>query len=125
MADTVKRLHDRAFMECSKLSLLRLCTSLEYLGKYAFKSCVKLEAVFIPESCREIGVAAFEGCEKLTILNVPQHVNFGIEFIADTALVRASPFNMDRLGRYEVNQHHEVVEWVRNINSDGDFTLHR
>ena len=124
MADTVKRIHDRAFMECSKLSIMRLSTTLEYIGNYAFKSCVKLEAVFIPESCREIGMIAFEGCEQLIILNVPQHVHLGIEFIADTALLRASPFTVDGFGRYEVNQHDEVVEWVLNINSDSEIGLH-
>lgn len=83
-------------MECSKLALLRLSTTLAYIGSYAFKSCIKLEAVFIPESCREIGMVAFEACEKLMILNVPQYVHLGVEFIADTALLRVSPFTGDK-----------------------------
>lgn len=90
-------------MECSKLSMLRLSTTLEYIDSYAFKSCIKLEAVFIPESCREIGMVAFEACEKLMILSVSRHVHFGVEFIADTALLRASSFIVDRNGRYDVS----------------------
>lgn len=125
MADTVKQINQRAFMECSKLSLIKFPKSLLYIGSYAFKACVKLEAIFIPESCREVGMVAFEGCKKLMVLNVSRHALLRIEFIADTALLRASPFTVNINGRYKENQHDEVLQWVRNINSDGDFALHR
>ena len=46
--------------------------------------------------------------------------------IKDTALIRASPFEIDEVDEYDANINENVNEWIKNINGDDDqFALHR
>ena len=98
---------------------MKLSRNLEYIGEYAFYRC-SLTSIFIPPSCREIGNYAFQYCHKLIIFHVPHHTLIGIKAILDTALFEASPFEVNANYNYE-----EVNEWVKEINEDDEYELHR
>ena len=123
IADTVKRIQRWAFNVCWNLSYVRLSKNLQYIEYEAFSCCKSLGSIFIPPSCREIGYMAFE-CEKLIILRVPQHTNLGTQVIRWTALIDASPFELDGYGSY-YDHDTNVNEWIKNINQHEEFALHR
>ncbi|GFH44367.1 leucine-rich repeat domain-containing protein [Chaetoceros tenuissimus] len=131
MADTVKRIEEKAFMDCTRLVFVKLSTNLEYIGLCAFACCCDLTSIFIPPSCREIVRYAFQMCERLIIFHVPQHTQLGDGMIEETALLEASPF-ADRGLAYGHEDHpeysninNEVKEWLKNINHAEEFALHR
>ena len=125
MSDTVIRIEEMAFAGCENLSYVRLSRNLEYIGDYAFIDCTALTSIFIPPSCREIKYGAFENCFKLIIFHVPRQTQISEQVIARTALIRASPFEVNEYGWYN-GIIESVNEWVRNINGDDDqFALHR
>jgi len=124
MADTVKRIERDVFGGCHSLEFVRLSKNLEYIGVEAFAYCKALTSIFIPPSCREICQYAFEKCQKLIILHVPEHTTLGFGVIADTALFKAfktSPF-ANEFGSYNEER---VSEWIKNVNEDEEFALHR
>ena len=124
MADTVKRIEWRAFEECWSLKFVKLSRNLEYIGGWAFYACYSLPSIFIPPSCTEIEDGAFCDC-KLLILGLPQNVQLGESAFENTALLEASPFETDARGDYENNNEEEVVQWIRSINDEEAYTLHR
>ena len=112
MSDTVRRIEEQAFDNCRSLQFVKISRNLEYIGEYAFEDCVSLTSIFIPPSCRVIDEYAFHMCINLTIFNVPQHTQLLGEYvIAGTALFRAAPV--------------EDNEWVKGINEDEEYELHR
>ena len=126
LSDTVRRVEYRSFSICKKLVFVKLSRNLEYIGESALDDCQSLTSIFIPPSCREIDEDAFSNCEKLIIFSVPQHTTLGVNVIAKTALIRASPFDTDRYGRY--SNHEEVNTWIKNrhrTDEDDEFSLHR
>ncbi|GFH57099.1 hypothetical protein CTEN210_13575 [Chaetoceros tenuissimus] len=126
MADTVQRILECAFMGCTCLSRVRLSRNLEYIGESLFADCLSLTSLFIPPSCREIAYAAFHKCRDLIILCVPEHTRLGRYVISKTALARTSPFRTLQDGDYSVYQNNdEINEWIKNINQNEEFALHR
>jgi hypothetical protein len=129
MADTVKRIEFRGFMGCSSLVYVRLSTILEYIGRDAFFGCEFLTSIFIPPSCQRIDDAAFYKCEMLRIFHVPQDTHLGLAVIGDTELLEeASPFDDYNCGNYKCadwNITNDVNQWIKNINNDEEFALHR
>ncbi|GFH50296.1 hypothetical protein CTEN210_06772 [Chaetoceros tenuissimus] len=126
MADTVRRIEWSAFASCNSLVFVRLSRNLEVIGDYAFCGCDSLTSIFIPPSCAVIDKCAFYGSSDLRILHVPRHTHLGEGVIERTALIRASPFEVDQYGKYDVNITESVNEWIRNLNGDDDqFALHR
>ena len=59
----------------------------------------------------------------MIIFIVPDNTRIGENVIADTALLKASTFDPDEEGDYENTQ--EVNAWIKNINDDEEFALHR
>ncbi|GFH50168.1 leucine-rich repeat domain-containing protein [Chaetoceros tenuissimus] len=115
MSDSVRRIEREAFQYCESLKFVKLSRNLEYIGLNAFEDCEALSSIFIPPSCIEIGDEAFCGCSKLIIFCVPRHTMIGIKAIRGTELFYASPFDADV----------RVHEWVKRINEDDDYELHR
>ena len=124
MSDDVRRIEDWAFSCCKSLVFVRLSRSLEFIGAGAFYGCGSLTSIFIPPSCREIGRNAFALCEKLIIFSVSENTRIGENIFAKTKLFQLSPFEeVDGFGRY--NNHDQVNEWVRDINTNQEYALHR
>ncbi|GFH61926.1 hypothetical protein CTEN210_18402 [Chaetoceros tenuissimus] len=124
MADTVVRIKGSAFYGCRSLFFCKLSINLEYIGRGVFYGC-NLYSVFIPPTCREICVRAFDSNEKLSILNVPQHVELGRSIIPHTALAKSSPFQLKGNGWYDDEINDNMNTWIKNMNRDEKFTLHR
>ncbi|GFH61895.1 hypothetical protein CTEN210_18371 [Chaetoceros tenuissimus] len=123
MANNVERIERSAYYRCYSLVFVKLSTSIESIGAYAFLFCESLNSIFVPVSCREIDICALDGCSKLIILSVPQHTTLYEDVIANTALIKASPFDTNVRGRYENDE--EVNEWIKNRLADNQFSLHR
>ncbi|GFH47154.1 surface antigen BspA-like [Chaetoceros tenuissimus] len=119
MADTVKRIGEGAFYWCRKLSFIQLSRGLESIGESAFYECVSLTSIYIPLSCRTICNEAFGGCRKLIILRVPQDTQLGEQVIVRTALIQASPLD------YEHSNNEEINEWIKRIDNNDEYALHR
>jgi hypothetical protein len=122
--NSVKRIEKSAFFDCRSLELVRLSRSLEFIGEYAFDGCESLTSIFIPPSCREIGRGAFSWCEQLFILGLPQNVELDEDVFQCTALIKKSPIELDGNGWYDRNDE-EVVQWVKSINNEETYALHR
>ncbi|GFH47098.1 leucine-rich repeat domain-containing protein [Chaetoceros tenuissimus] len=126
MADSVRRIEGSAFFTyCDGLEFIRLSRSLEFIGKDAFYGCVSLTSIFIPPSCREIDEYVFERCTKLIILGLPQNVELGEYVFQNTALIEASPIETDENGYYDRNDDEIVIQWIKSINNEEVFALHR
>ena len=124
MADTVRRIKKEAFEECWSLKFIKLSRNLEYIGEWALWSCHSLTSIFIPPSCRKIYNCAFVGCKKLIILGLPQNVELGEDVFQNTSLIVASPVEVDD-GYYEEDDDEAAIQWVRNINNEEAYALHR
>lgn len=124
MADTVRRIGEKAFKGCKRLLYVKLSSNLEYIGICAFYGCESLISIFLPPSCTEVDDEVFYGCEDLIIFCVHLNTQLGENVIAGTSLIYRSPFETDYLGQYEDNNE-EVNEWIKNLNGDEEYALHR
>ena len=126
MADTVKRIEFCAFLHCYSLKFVKFSRNLEYIGFAAFRCCESLISIFIPPSCREIEDCAFHACHQLIIFHVPHTIELGEGVIAETALIRASPFEEYKFSFGEYQNNEEVNAWIKNTNGDDEeYALHR
>ncbi|GFH61966.1 hypothetical protein CTEN210_18442 [Chaetoceros tenuissimus] len=125
MPDTVRRIEDKVFYGCDSLVFIRLSRNLEFIGWKAFWYCSSLTSIFIPPSCREIERSAFHGCEKLIICNVPEETQVGREVFNGTALIKKSSIDSDQNNQYDSTYEEEVVRWVKSINHEEEYDLHR
>ena len=118
-ADSVVRIKSCAFRFCKSLVYVKLSINLEYIGEGTFQEC-NLSSVFLPPRCREVGGAAFSRNANLTIVHVPQDVELEGGVFAKTNMITDSPFGVFVRGTIE-----EVNNWMKNINNDERFSLHR
>ena len=72
------------------------------------------EVIIVLPGVEMIPEYTFAGCKHTTI---------GIKAIMYTALIEASPFEIDGWGEYDNND--EANSWIRNINQNEEFALHR
>lgn len=77
----VKRIGQRAFMQCVGLREICLPDSLEEIGSAAFIDCISLGSLKLPDGLRRIGDSAFRCCEGLREAVIPDSV----EHIGDSA----------------------------------------
>ncbi|GFH56686.1 hypothetical protein CTEN210_13162 [Chaetoceros tenuissimus] len=143
-ANTVVRVGMHAFEDCESLVFVKWSIHLEYIGECAF-SCCNLSSVFMTPSCREIRAMAFEGNRNLSIFHVPQDTELGINTLQRTAIGIASrvyppspppnspsprPYPL-RVKRIAIEPHVEngrsnyMNQWLKNMNNDEKFALHR
>ena len=119
LSSTVKKIGYRAFSGCESLSEILLSNSLEYINMGAFINCKSLTKIELPESVNYIGKYAFLDCKNLqTVI-----VNCSILRIADQAFDRCtnftSAFVTDVGYKYISN---ELVKSNRKINSISGFS---
>ena len=74
IGDSVKSIESAAFDNCSKLTSVRLPSTLTAIPKYCFSECKKLERIDIPDSVKEIGNNAFSLCTALRSVDIPDSV---------------------------------------------------
>ena len=63
-----------AFRFCSKMTSIKIPSSVERIGSYAFGACSGLNAIDIPESVTSIDSEAFRSCSGLTSIEIPSSV---------------------------------------------------
>ncbi|GFH43865.1 hypothetical protein CTEN210_00338 [Chaetoceros tenuissimus] len=112
-ADSVIIIRKAAFHYCKNLLFIKWSINLQLIGEDAFRNC-NLASVFIPPRCRYIGYTAFARNTNLTILNVPQDTHLGLSVIFSTKLHQSS-WNPGSINS----------SWLKNINNDNQFALHR
>lgn len=76
ISDTVKRIGNYAFKNCSTVTTIEIPDSVTEIGNGAFYGCTALETLALPETVTEIGAKAFKGCNALTTINWPSQVNY-------------------------------------------------
>ncbi|GFH50095.1 hypothetical protein CTEN210_06571 [Chaetoceros tenuissimus] len=135
MNDDVQLIGKATFFNCWRLVFIRLSRRLVKIGKYGFKGCYTLASLFIPRSCTEIGNKALSSCKKLKILCIPnENTTLGMYVIEDTALIRSSPFEVNRDGSYNMyydsdnsvytDDNEAVNTWIKSSDMVGDaFSL--
>ncbi|GFH57209.1 hypothetical protein CTEN210_13685 [Chaetoceros tenuissimus] len=124
MADTVIRIEEYAFNGCKSLAFIKWSINIEVIEYDAFYGC-NLSSVFIPPRCRVIGVSAFMFNRNLALFHVPQDAQLGDKLLAQTKLIKGSPFELDKYGCYDGSQTEEVNNWIKNINNGDKYSLHR
>lgn len=62
---SVKRIHERAFFNCTNLKEITFNEGLKSLEIFAFSNCESLSYVVLPSSLEEINAQAFSGCTNL------------------------------------------------------------
>ena len=70
----VTSIGDFAFVNCSGLTNVTICTGVRSIGNYAFQGCRGLTSITIPDSVRSIGNYAFRDCRGLTSITIPNSV---------------------------------------------------
>ena len=66
------KIEDRAFADCSKLTVFLTSTykGLQSIGAYAFTECDSMKGPSIPASVKSIGEGCFMGCDNLTTVSI-------------------------------------------------------
>lgn len=123
-SNTVVRIVEWAFHGCFSLSFIKWSINIEVIEDGAFGGC-DLISVFIPPRCREIKDLAFVSNKNLIIFSSPRDTALGDSIIARTKLIEnSSPFELTRYGYYH-GQTEEVNNWLKNVNSGEQYSLHR
>ena len=122
-ANTVIKIKHTAFFGCKNLIYIKWSINIRVIGINAF-GCCDLSSVFLPPRCREVESFAFCGNKNLTIFHVPQQTVLGIDVVDRTKLMGYSRFEENRFGMFN-SEHNERNAWVRNINNDDKYALHR
>lgn len=136
MPDSVTRILNSACYFCKSLFYVRLSNRLEFLDNGVFAACFELYSIFIPPSCTQIGVGpvgpeeddgyTFNGCSNLLILHVPQDAQLGPDLVVRAKFLQFAPFLEDNeYLEYSLHENRRVNEWIKNINQEEGYELHR
>lgn len=87
------KIYDNAFCDCSKLEVIKLPNTINYIGKSAFFGCSNLKEVNIPEGILEIGNSTFYGCSNLISVTIPSSVTYLGNYIFQYCARIAIKFN--------------------------------
>ncbi|GFH47666.1 hypothetical protein CTEN210_04141 [Chaetoceros tenuissimus] len=110
----VRWIRSRAYFHCDRLRHILFSRNLELIEPNAIGNCKSLSSMFLPESCREIKFWAFAYCPRLMIVTVPQHTEIDVTAFEGTALE-------NQYG----NDLYDEDEWIKNINIEEQYSLHR
>lgn len=113
--DSVKKIGEKAFLECVNLTDIQFGNGLECIGKGAFNSCRALEKIVFPDSLRIIEGQAFMGCSSL------KHVvfNAGLLVIEPSAFYACKELNVFDLPKSLRVVGDESLQYARKV------TVHR
>ena len=84
--DSVTKIRDSAFSDCSSLSNIVIPDSVTAIGDFAFSGCSSLSNIVIPDSVTAIGDSAFSDCSSLSNIVIPN----GVTAIGDGAFFGCS-----------------------------------
>ena len=72
--DSVTKIKDYAFHNCSNLTSVVIGNGVTSIGSYVFRMCTSLTSVTIPNSVTNLGSHVFDGCSSLTSVRIPDRV---------------------------------------------------
>ncbi|MCP0913280.1 leucine-rich repeat protein [Legionella sp. 27cVA30] len=72
--NSVTRIGNDAFRDCSSLSDIHLPGGLTHIGAGAFDGCSSLSEIHLPEGITQIGYCAFSGCSSLSEIHLPEGI---------------------------------------------------
>ena len=121
-SDTVIQIEYKAFCGCEKLFNVNFSINLEYIGSDAFRNC-NLVNIFIPPRCRKIDDFAFIQNENLAIFNVSPAIELGNCVFRGSKLWNEANFKGSHYS--DVQQEATINAWLKNINSNEKYALHR
>lgn len=73
--DSVTKIGDCAFRNCTELQICVLPDSVTRIGSRAFEGCSGLKSIHIPEGVSDIESYAFAGCVSLASIRIPESVS--------------------------------------------------
>ncbi|MBE6684586.1 MAG: hypothetical protein E7592_02900 [Ruminococcaceae bacterium] len=104
--DSVSRIGDSAFDNCSALTSVTLGNGVTSIGKGAFLACTQLKSIVIPDSVRYIGMSAFEACGRLESVTIGRGVSeigdYAFSLCGDLSEITV-PDNVQILGKGAFN----------------------
>ncbi len=68
LPDTIKKIHDDAFFDCSEIKRINIPVSVQYIGAQAFWGMDEIEELTITNNVGFVGKHAFCNCRKLTLM---------------------------------------------------------
>ena len=74
IGDSITKIGDSAFQECSSLTSVTIGNGVTEIGDYTFYNCTSLTSVTIPDSVTSIGEEAFYRCNSLTSVTIGNSV---------------------------------------------------
>ncbi|MBR5601510.1 MAG: leucine-rich repeat domain-containing protein, partial [Clostridia bacterium] len=76
LPDTLERIGERAFSNCTSLIDVVIPESVEQIGEEAFRGCSSLQSVTFSENCRikALEYRVFEGCSALCYFKIPESI---------------------------------------------------
>ena len=98
--DTVTKIDDYAFCQCTSLKSVKMPNKLTYLGEYAF-AYTAISHITIPEGIKYIYECAFAHCEELESVTIPDSVEkiLGYAFRScDSLNCVVLPENLESIG---------------------------
>ena len=122
VANTVVRIERCAFDFCRGLVYIKLSISLEYIGPYVFRAC-DLSSIYLPPRCTVIEMGAFAYNSNLNIFSCSQEAQLSSFLFDSSKLIRDSPFETSLGGYVRLND--QVNTWVKNLNNEEEYRLHR
>lgn len=86
LPETINKIKDRAFENCTSLPAISFPGGLLSIGKYAFSGCTRLVSVSLPEGLSTLGYRAFYDCASLVSVKFPS----SLYSISDSAFNRCT-----------------------------------
>ena len=87
---TVTQIGAKAFLDCSKLTVINLPTSITSIKSNSFEGCCSLNSISIPQGVTEIGYQAFKNCTGLASVVIPNTMmTIGAEAFAGCNALRS------------------------------------
>ncbi len=74
MPSSLTTIGNNAFAGCSSLASIEIPSSVSSIGNYAFYGCTSIESIEIPSLVTSIGDYAFRGCTSLASIEIPSTV---------------------------------------------------
>ena len=92
--ETVSRISDYAFYNCSSLTSITIPNSIKSIGNHAFYECASLKDISIPNSVTTLGQSVFENCISLK----SAYVGNGITSLDNSTFISCSSLESVTLG---------------------------
>ena len=72
LPSSIRHIGKRAFAKCNRLDVINMENGILTIGENAFALCNYLEKCELPDTITEIGIGAFANCENLLSIHIPE-----------------------------------------------------